>query len=469
MTSAALGLKYIVWGLIFLMNPNVNIVDVMPDFIGYLLIMRGLYAISAIYPHFRDAFTNFKYLTILSVAKTLALPVLFMISSTEISWLLLLAFAFGCLEIYYGIVAFSRLFEGIYYSAERGAGKAVFDGYDTIRTFTIIFAIFKPIASFLPEITTLSSSEYGTVTDTGIVSYAQFRVPLIILIMIISLTVGIVWYVMARKYFRRLLSDSDYVSSLWEKYSRFSVESPHMIDRRIVLSGVTLFSAAALLALEIKLDGVNYIPNFVAGAFFIAGFLRVRKIFSRLARIGTVLGSVYTAASVASWAFSVFFTSKYIVINKNQIGMAVGYGEQIASYLGTSAEVAQSYTVLCALNALENLLFAALLVSVGYMLKAALMRHGGKHIYELGQVHDRKVILRSTAVERFWIGLTVTVGFVSATLAFLQISLVTAGTNLWIIDIAVRLTWVIMFIHTTDRITESSKEKYIFIKTEGID
>ncbi len=469
MTTSALGLKYIVWGLIFLMNPNVNIVDILPDFIGYLFIIKGLYAVASIYPHFRDASYYFRNLTIISVAKTISLPVLFIISTTEITWILLLAFVFGCLEIFYGVMAFSRLFEGIYYSAERGAGKALFVGYDNIRLFTIIFACFKPIASVLPELTTLSSSDYGIVTENGIVTAIQFRVPLTVFVMILSLVVGIVWFVMARKYFKRLLADGEYISSLVEKYERFSKESPQLVDRRIVLSAVTIFTAGAILALELKLDGVNYIPNFIAGAVFIAAFLRIKNIFPTFSKIGCMISSIYTAISAVSWGFAVFFTEKYIVSSSTQIGMAVGYGAQISAYLGTSAEVTASFNIMCVLNALEALGFATTLFFVGRALVLSIMRHGGKSIYELGQVHDRRVLLRSTALERFWIALTVTLGVFSAMLSFLQLALVASEYNLWVIDLAVRIIWVVVFVHTSDKIKDSTKEKYIFIKTEGVD
>lgn len=469
MTASTLGLKYIVWGLVFLMNPNFNIIDILPDFIGYLLIIRGLYAAASIYPHFRDSSTYFRYLTIISVIKTLSIPVIFIISATEITWILLLAFIFACLEIFYGVLAFSKLFEGIYYSAERGEGSEIFVGYDNIRLFTIVFVCFKPIASVLPELTSLSSSEYGTVTETGIVSLAQLRLPLTILVVAISLVVGIVWFVMARKYFKRLLADGQYLSSLAEKYARFRSESPHLVDRRTVLSAVSVFAVAAILSLELKLDGVNYIPDFIAGISFIAAFYRIRNIFSRLARKGLLISSVYTAVSCVSWGFSVFFTEKYIISSSTQVGMAVGYGQQIASYLGNSSEVTGSFNLLCALSALEALLFAVTLFFVGRALAASLMRHGGKPIYELGQAHDKRVILRSTAVERFWIAVTVTLGVLSAVLSFLQLALVATEYNLWIVDIAIRLVWVVVFTHTADKIKDSTKEKYIFIKSEGVD
>lgn len=469
MDAAKFRFRNIIIALVFLMNPCINIIDILPDFVGYLIIMRTLYASAALYPQFRDAYANFRTLTVISIAKTLALPIIFIISGTEMTWLLILAFTFGGLEIFYGVVAFSKLFEGIYYSAERTAGSVVFEGYDRARVFTVIFAIFRPVAAFFPELTLLSSSDYGTVTETGIVSYADIRIPLTIFMIIFSLTVGIFWFVCAKKYFRRLFSDSEYVSAIREKYARYSVESPQLVDRRVVLSSVTLFGIGAILALELKLDGVNYIPNFAAAALFIAGFYRVRQIFPKTALYGIITSLFYAVASAASWGYSVFFTAKYIVINKNQIGMQIGYGQQIAAYLGTSAEVTRSFDILRILSLVEALAFAFALFFVARAMRDALLRHGGKHIYELGQVHDMRVLLRSTVTERFFIVLTLVCGIVSGLFSFMQIALVASEYNLWVYDAAFRIAWVVLFIHTTDKIKESAKEKYIFVQSEGVE
>jgi len=83
MTPSELGLKYLLWGLVFIMNPDINIIDILPDFIGCLFIMKGLYNISQIYPQFNDSLENFRKFAIISVLKTVSLPVLFIISASE--------------------------------------------------------------------------------------------------------------------------------------------------------------------------------------------------------------------------------------------------------------------------------------------------------------------------------------------------------------------------------------------------
>lgn len=466
MYGSDLGLKYILVGIIFLMNPNISVIDVLPDFIGYFFILKALWPVSVMYPHFRDASDSFRRLAFVSIVKTVIFPVIFIVAPSEITWLLLLSFVFAVIEIFYSLVAFSKLYEGIYYSAERGAGKKLFDGYDNSRLFTVIYVCFKPIAAFIPELTSLSGGGYGTVTENGIPDHLGLRIPLMIVMLVISLAVAIAWYVTTRRYFKNVLSDSEYISSLYEKHKVFEVKNPHIIDRRITLSALAIFTAGAFFAIELKLDGINYIPNFIAGGFFIAAFIRLRKIFPKMARTGILTSLIYSVISAAGWGFSIFFTSSYIISNSNEIGMAVGYGQQVAAYLAANEKITMHFITMCTIFAIEALIFSVLLVIIAKTLKACLMRHGGRPIYELGQMHDKNVLLRSTRAERVRIAFAVALGIVSAGLSVVQMVLVATDYSLWVIDIGVRIAWACLFASACDKIKESSKEKYIFVNTE---
>ncbi|MBR2431502.1 MAG: hypothetical protein IKB23_01160, partial [Clostridia bacterium] len=78
-------------------------------------------------------------------------------------------------------------------------------------------------------------------------------------------------------------------------------------------------------------------------------------------------------------------------------------------------------------------------------------------------------ILRSTALERMWIGITVALGTLSSILGVCQLVFVTADINLWVPDLALRICWVIIFVLACDKIKESVKEKYIYIKADEKD
>jgi hypothetical protein len=103
-------------GCIFLFNPFINIIDVLPDFIGYLFIMRALAEMSDLERNIRNARARFKAAMWVSVVKCALIIASRIFDST---WYLILTFSFGILESMYLIPAFIDLFYGISYLEER--------------------------------------------------------------------------------------------------------------------------------------------------------------------------------------------------------------------------------------------------------------------------------------------------------------------------------------------------------------
>ena len=59
----------IIAGLIFLFNPNVNLIDVLPDAIGFGLILYGITPFSHIQMRVQDAAKSLRMLTIIELIK----------------------------------------------------------------------------------------------------------------------------------------------------------------------------------------------------------------------------------------------------------------------------------------------------------------------------------------------------------------------------------------------------------------
>ncbi len=107
---------YMIVGCIFLFNPFINIIDILPDFIGYLFIMRALAEISDLERNIRNARARFKAAMWVSLVKCALVFASMIFDST---WYLILTFSFGILESMYLIPAFMDLFYGISYLEER--------------------------------------------------------------------------------------------------------------------------------------------------------------------------------------------------------------------------------------------------------------------------------------------------------------------------------------------------------------
>ncbi len=103
---------YMIVGCIFLFNPFINIIDVLPDFIGYLFIMKALSELSDLERNIRNARARFKSAMWVSLVKCALIFASMIFDST---WYLILTFSFGILESMYLIPAFIDLFYGISY------------------------------------------------------------------------------------------------------------------------------------------------------------------------------------------------------------------------------------------------------------------------------------------------------------------------------------------------------------------
>ncbi len=107
---------YMIVGCIFLCNPFINIIDILPDFIGYLFILKALAELSDLERNICNARKRFQSALWVSLVKC-ALVFGFMIYDS--TWYLILTFSFAVLECMYLIPAFIDLFYGISYLEER--------------------------------------------------------------------------------------------------------------------------------------------------------------------------------------------------------------------------------------------------------------------------------------------------------------------------------------------------------------
>ena len=114
--------------LVFLFNPNVGLVDFLPDFIGYMLLCRALSRLSLIDDRMDDAHRLLRRMVYITVARFSALFVTFgfVPYSDRATMMLLLSFVFDVMELYTVIPALLKLSDGILYLSERHGGEAAY-------------------------------------------------------------------------------------------------------------------------------------------------------------------------------------------------------------------------------------------------------------------------------------------------------------------------------------------------------
>ena len=81
--SDSMGWGMIAVGLLFLFNPNINIIDVLPDFIGYIFLCLGGAKLTDLNESIDRALSAFRKMILIDAGKWLALMWVFGMSVTS--------------------------------------------------------------------------------------------------------------------------------------------------------------------------------------------------------------------------------------------------------------------------------------------------------------------------------------------------------------------------------------------------
>ena len=195
---------------VFLFNPNLNIVDILPDFIGYALLCIFLSKLSDMNEDIAVATKGFLRAFFVDVAKLASIFLVFgnQNPQEQNTLLLLLSFVFAVLELLILFPAYKALFNGFITLGYKFPNTAVLgkvsanakaNHTERARLFTFIFLIVKTAMYTLPEFAVLSTHSYDEFAAT---LYIYDYVGLLrAFAIIVCLVVGIIWFVHIRAYF----------------------------------------------------------------------------------------------------------------------------------------------------------------------------------------------------------------------------------------------------------------------------
>ena len=352
--------------LVFLFNPNVNIIDFLPDFVGYIILCVALTNLADISETVAEAHAIFKKLILIDAAKLVAMMWVFGMSvvSERNSSLLLWSVVLGVLELLFASPAFIKLFSGIMElgylhnntsvlgAKKEGARK---NYTDKIKGFTVFFVGFKAILSFLPELSDLTSTAYSD--NVGVMNMYQYIGLMRAMCFLPVLVIGIVWAVKCVKYFRRVSRDEIFVKELESIYvEKVAPKSGRFVKRNIAVAFSVLL-AAMLFSLDIRIENVNVLPDFISALLLVAFFLIISKKTKVDVKLPLTVSFVYFAVSV--WAYA----SEMSFFNNFYYGAVYRSEDAMSSYVLMAVSACVStlvfvLTCLCALRCINAVIEA---------------------------------------------------------------------------------------------------------------
>lgn len=439
-------LGFIIAGLVFLFNPNINIIDVLPDAIGYGLILCGLLPVSRVESNFSEAGRRFRHLFILELCKLPCLYVYSLISAEEQIWILILSLVFGVAEAIFGIMAWNGFFAGLDLFAD-SEDRGVLYKMKPTHILMLIFTVVKPVLCVLPDLTLLSDGRYGTVTNNGIQSLQSYRGVFNVFAAVLVFLFGIVWLILSIRYMRGVKKEKAFLARIAAKVEEYTSESKTLVFRELS-SMLGLLYVTAFLCLELKVEGYSLLPPMVNAVLFLGFFFLQRKRFGKPAKIGLIASAAYLVLSAVGWFMGVAFADKYYIED-----VGGGFSESIYYLVSSNFDVFDQLLLLAVPVFLSCVAFAVLFFQLQRLFKRIIVQYTGtpessipaREETQAMREHEAAVDASiKRALQKPLPFLTIT-AFLSALSSALFPLLQVYFSSFFMIDLVIRILFVIFF------------------------
>lgn len=364
----------IVFCLVLLFNPNINIFDLLPDFIAWFILAKLFEKAADSAAYFEEARASFVKLGWLNVAKLPAFLFILMVRGQNVhdnDIYTLISFSFAIVEAILVVQAIKNIFAALTHLGERTTASSLISPIplsksgrrmltvDALKESSYFFAICKSILYFLPDLFLLTR-----VNDKGqILTASKYYPEALIFAQLLGLIVGIIWLMRILKYTKAIYKEGLFTESL----ERMAIEDAELkfetktTIRKISFS-LTLMAVASIFMLEISLDSfnsINILPCFMFGIMFVVAFYSMRH-YSQKNIYLYVSGGVFTVISALEYAFSIIFHSSYEYLD-----------------LINNADARKSYLWVQIFGIAEFISLTVLLVILANTLKAFILNNTG--------------------------------------------------------------------------------------------
>lgn len=451
--------------LVFLFNPNMHGLDILPDAVGYLLLIRALRRVATLDDSFAEASRLLRRMAWLSAARLVGLVWIIAVPSAneQPTLLLLLSFVVGVLELITVFPACHQLFRGLAYLGSRMGSEVVLtsvraernrrilkalerpmnerrrarlerklkkagpsgDMTDRACLDCLVFAVVKTALCVLPELSALSEPTYREgVTLVNWYAYVNlFRTATLA----VGALVGLVWLVRMARYLHRIEADT----VLWEALEARCDEDERAHPERVPARHLRLFVGFVLIAfvfcINFSVDNVNLFPSVLTPLILLGALSVLRRYLSRLVAWLCALGCAVSAvASGVAMAMSLSFFADY----------------DVSAYF-RSETVQRAYDGVFVATVVESVATALMLVSLFAVLWQMIARYTGHHDAATF-CYTKEEIVRVRRRQLVWHTVPVLVlGILSAAAHPVYVYFLPEYDFVWLIDVGIALLFIL--------------------------
>jgi len=301
-----MGFGFLLAGAIFLFDPFINIFDILPDVIGYALIVYGLSRLSDLELKAAEARRRMTSALYVALGRFAVIACSFFLEF-DATLMLVFSFSLATLEIFFVIPAFNMLFESLSYSCMRFSASAINDKAENLQKVTPVFIVVRAVCAVVPQLTELIEQDPNSGMDGGLEGSGVLTLALTALLAVLSLVFGIVWLSMALPYFKSLKNNREMNEYFLARYSA-EVETDEVLHiKRSIKRFTALLFASLFLFICVPIDEYYLVPDFLAPVLLLLGFWFAKKHtrdYKSTAVLCTVAGAVSLVAYIMLFRYA---------------------------------------------------------------------------------------------------------------------------------------------------------------------
>ena len=373
-----MGLGLFMLAVIFLCNPIIGFIDVLPDCIGFLLIFNGLRFVADMDEHLEAAKKRFLILFWAGVSQIVLQMLVYNflqgapgeetnpygLPSTVLS----VSFVWFVLYVAVLIPSFKELFLGLDRLCERFGYETVScnrkgrsiqksDGERMIKK-TAAFVFVIALLGLLPELSILTSFEHYVGSSTFRFDWYEFIGMFRTLAVLFSLGFSVAWVISFLRYFGRLKKDKPWIERMKEHYRREVLPKTGMLAMRRFSAAFVILYVGIIFAIHLKMNFYACLPGVIFAFLVCAGVSSLGDLLppQRNTYIAAGALALFSVAQIIANRIylgqylpdeSLFNPNAfwyYLVVQLFEIGEAVFTVVLVAYLLQTLYEIVKAYT-----------------------------------------------------------------------------------------------------------------------------
>ena len=256
---------------LFLANPLVSNIDVLPDLIAYILIMIALTKPSYFNTKAFSAYKGARIMAVVSACKLISVyfSTVFFDNTTS----LLFSFTFFVVELIFGIPFILKIFAYFSSLALETENKRANNALDIFKTILIVMFALRLFLATIPDFAVLTEGD--TITST-MPDLTRFRPLFILFSLVLSLPLSTLWIILSvvlvsvlfGKREEKLIKD-EFERKIQNKAQHYEIKANY---RFLFILGV-----CSLFAFDLRIDNVNVFINTILPIAFICIYLILVK------------------------------------------------------------------------------------------------------------------------------------------------------------------------------------------------